>query len=391
MTQFRKQVLALLGERYSDKTLVLCPTVFVRLLGGDHKAAILLSQILYWGDRTKDRDGWFYKSYSDWQSETGLSESQVRRILNGDKRVKRPQLTLRDLGVETKLRKVKTTGAPTLHFRIDQAHFLSVLQAFIEQVDPVQCAGSTPDIDEDQPSATPGMNTDQSGGTLIPSKTSAPDQQTSDSDHQRDDDLQLFYTFAERFGKFRSEQAGTFRAELERLGADQVLLVLQRCATRGRSWHYVQKALANEKRPEVPAESLTNEHDGDFLPVSGLTTPTTPECACEIPAPVSVRLKGIWQNTGKTVQQVWDSAFQQMEAQLDRQNFVTYVRDLVLVDFQSEDSTFIVAVGTVSARDMLQHRLGRTIQRILSDVAGQSVVVTYILAAEWAGQGERIA
>ena len=85
---FRKQVLSLLGETYGDKTLVLCPTVFVRLLGGDHKAAILLSQILYWSDKTKDPDGWFYKSYADWQTETGLSEAQVRRIVNGDPRVK---------------------------------------------------------------------------------------------------------------------------------------------------------------------------------------------------------------------------------------------------------------------------------------------------------------
>ena len=31
-SSFRKHVLALLGEGYGDKTLVLCPTVFVRLL-----------------------------------------------------------------------------------------------------------------------------------------------------------------------------------------------------------------------------------------------------------------------------------------------------------------------------------------------------------------------
>ena len=40
---FRKHVLALLGEQYGDRTLVLCPTAFVKLLYGDHKAAILLS------------------------------------------------------------------------------------------------------------------------------------------------------------------------------------------------------------------------------------------------------------------------------------------------------------------------------------------------------------
>ena len=76
---FRKHVLALIGETYGDKTLCLCPTGFVRLFRGDHKAAILLSQILYWAERTKDPDGWFYKSYADWRAETGLTEAQVRR------------------------------------------------------------------------------------------------------------------------------------------------------------------------------------------------------------------------------------------------------------------------------------------------------------------------
>ena len=83
-TNFRKQILDLLGENYGDKTLVLCPTAFVKLLHGDHKAAILLSQILYWSDRTQDPDGWFYKSYTDWRAETGLSEAQIRRIVHGD-------------------------------------------------------------------------------------------------------------------------------------------------------------------------------------------------------------------------------------------------------------------------------------------------------------------
>ena len=118
---------------------------------GDHKAAILLSQILYWSDRTKDADGWFYKSYADWTAETGLSEAQVRRIVNGDPRVHSPQLTLRDLGVETLLRKVKHTGAPTLHYRINQAQFLGVLHGFLGQGDSSQCAESISGNAEDEP------------------------------------------------------------------------------------------------------------------------------------------------------------------------------------------------------------------------------------------------
>ena len=36
-------------------------------------AALLLSQMWYWKDRTRDPDGWFYKTHREWEQETGLS------------------------------------------------------------------------------------------------------------------------------------------------------------------------------------------------------------------------------------------------------------------------------------------------------------------------------
>ena len=150
-TSFRKQIMEPLGESYGDKTLVLCPTAFVKLLHGDHKAAILLSQILFWSDRTQDPDGWFYKSYAMWQAETGLSETQVRRIVNGDPRVMTVQRPLRDLGVETKLKKVKHTGAPMLWYRLDREKFLGMLHRLMGQGDSAESEGSIVSIAEDQP------------------------------------------------------------------------------------------------------------------------------------------------------------------------------------------------------------------------------------------------
>src|SRR5664279_308562 len=182
---FREHVLALLGESYGDKTLVLCPTVFVTLLHGDHKAAILLSQILYWSDRTKDPDGYFYKSYADWTTETGLSEAQVRRIVNGDPRGRSTQVTLRDLGVVTLLKKVKRTGAPTLHYRINQAQFLSVLHTFMGQGDSPQCAGSIPAKVQDEPLTLAGMNPQQyAPSSDLDPETTTQEQRAEDQGHQ---------------------------------------------------------------------------------------------------------------------------------------------------------------------------------------------------------------
>lgn len=49
--------------------------IFVALTGSV-KAAILLSQALYWQKRAKQKDGWWYKTAEEWQDETGLTRHE---------------------------------------------------------------------------------------------------------------------------------------------------------------------------------------------------------------------------------------------------------------------------------------------------------------------------
>ena len=42
-------------------------------IGAGITGALMLSQAVYWTKRTKDADGWFYKTQTDWEDETGLS------------------------------------------------------------------------------------------------------------------------------------------------------------------------------------------------------------------------------------------------------------------------------------------------------------------------------
>lgn len=381
---FRKQVMTLLGERYSDKTLVLCPTVFVRLLNGDHKAAILLSQILYWADRTKDKDGWFYKSYADWTLETGLSETQVRRIVNGDARTQSRPVTLRDLGVETMIRKVKHTGAPTLHYRINQQQFLAALQAFVEPVESEHCSGSTPDVAEDEPAEMLAMNTDQSEATLIPSETPSLDQLAEDQDHQSDDDLIIFQNFETRFGKLKDLHRNVFRVELARLGTERVGQVLERCATRGRSWGYVQTALASEVKVEVPSENATAARRLGLQAFSGFEAPNSPDALIKAPQPVSPRIYTTWTATGATMCDAWAAIMQQLEAQLDRSTFNAWVRGASLVDYEAETLTLMVALGSEQAREMLEQRFHRLTGRVVKTVLGQNMQLHFVTTADWA-------
>lgn len=50
---------------------------FVRF-GIGVKGALMLSQAIYWAKRTKDPDGWFYKSSDEWEEETGLTYEEQK-------------------------------------------------------------------------------------------------------------------------------------------------------------------------------------------------------------------------------------------------------------------------------------------------------------------------
>ena len=83
------------------------PRVYVELVS-DFNTAILLNQIVFWSDKSKRKDGYFYKSYVEWEEETTLTEYQIRRSSK----------VLKDMGiVETVLK--KANGSPTLHYKVN--------------------------------------------------------------------------------------------------------------------------------------------------------------------------------------------------------------------------------------------------------------------------------
>ena len=68
----------------------------------------------------------------------------------------------------------------------------------------------------------------------------------------------------------------------------------------------------------------------------------------------------------------WNAALNQLEVQLDRANYDTWLRDATFMSFEAP-ATFVIGVRNVFTRDNLQHRLYRTIRRVLSDVYGITV------------------
>jgi hypothetical protein len=85
------------------------------------ECALLLSQCIYWSDRTRDPEGWFYKSYLEWEEEIHLAEYKVRKYSR----------QLQSMGVlELKIKKVN--GAPTQHFRIHSEKFAESFLHFLQ-------------------------------------------------------------------------------------------------------------------------------------------------------------------------------------------------------------------------------------------------------------------
>jgi len=77
-----------------------------------------------------------------------------------------------------------------------------------------------------------------------------------------------------------------------------------------------------------------------------------------------------------TPAQSWNIAYTQLELQLDRASFDTWLRDAAFIDLE-DDIVFVIGVKNGYARDMLQHRLYRNVRRVLSDVCGFEVELRF--------------
>lgn len=83
-------------------------------IGGGATAGLFLSQAFYWTPRTKNPDGWFYKTSAEWEQETGLTRWEQETA--------RKQLIKRGLIVE------KKQGLPCkLFFRIVKEQLISAI------------------------------------------------------------------------------------------------------------------------------------------------------------------------------------------------------------------------------------------------------------------------
>jgi hypothetical protein len=120
----RDEILSLIKEISGQQSMLVLPRLLIDITL-DIKSALLLSQLIYWSDRTADRSGWIYKSHKDWQTELGLN-----RYFLDKARDRLIQLGL----IEVKIK--KANGSPTMHFRVKGDVLGKTLNSLLRATEP---------------------------------------------------------------------------------------------------------------------------------------------------------------------------------------------------------------------------------------------------------------
>jgi len=76
-------------------------------------------------------------------------------------------------------------------------------------------------------------------------------------------------------------------------------------------------------------------------------------------------------------QQAWQAARGQLQLEMPKAAFDTWVRNTECVSF--EDGSFILGVSNPYARDWLQSRLSSTVTRLLTGIMNRSVEVRFVV------------
>ena len=112
----REQILNLIKSFAGQANIIAVPRIFVALTG-DTSLALMLSQLLYWSDRSLRPDGFIFKSAREWQAEVGVTPYAVGKFN-----------TLPY--VETKVK--RANGSPTTHYRILFDDLVDRMMALLE-------------------------------------------------------------------------------------------------------------------------------------------------------------------------------------------------------------------------------------------------------------------
>ena len=90
-------------------------------IGCGINGALMLSQLVYWTSRTKDNDGWIFKTHHEWTMETGLTRREQDTA----------RKTLKELGFLSE----KKVGVPRrVFFKVERENLYKALIEYSESL-----------------------------------------------------------------------------------------------------------------------------------------------------------------------------------------------------------------------------------------------------------------
>ncbi|WP_318493818.1 ATPase [Photobacterium leiognathi] len=92
--------------------------VYIRFCDGYLNQAAVLSQLVFWSEKTTRKDGWFYKRHEELADELGFSVDQVRYA------VKKLKIRLSD-SLDTSIK--KANGVPTTHYKFNNSNLMKLI------------------------------------------------------------------------------------------------------------------------------------------------------------------------------------------------------------------------------------------------------------------------
>jgi hypothetical protein len=342
----RDQVLAMVEQVTGSRQVILGHPLIVDFFEGDHNAAILLNQILYWSDRTDDPDGWFYKTYDQWAQELRFSAYQVARVVRGDPRVQKFKRTLWSLGLETEVR-MAPNGRNATYYRLNKSAFMTAFTDWLEETYQVSFGGKPEPRHKHPPRPNP------------------------------------YKAYTQHFGKLTNKTQKTIWRAQHTLGEQLTLEIIARCVGRGTTWGYVVNALRTEVQRLTDAQSQPTQQPPD---APNAPQPITP---AHQPVIVSDRISS-------DMTEAWKQFCIRLRTHMKPTTYDYHLQNNVLVDYEQHETrvyepthseyteTFIIAIeDNPQALKALTYRHYKLTRRMFSDYLNREVGITFIEKSRW--------
>lgn len=381
----------------------------IDLCGGVTSAGRMLNRLLQWWTKSTHPDGWVYKSYADWYAELRITQKELPKA----------NAALELAGVDVKLLKGRL-ASPCKHYRLNAGKFVTALSRrlglgvewlknfcadFVKSIAPKEQIRNAQKgkIDFTESGTSSAIGTTDSSSPLRQGFTSNSGADAADLDEK---------SMADAAANENAQEGASSFEENARHEADNPIPQIPAAPLPHEVQRLVEYHIDAKRMPPELASQYVEKY-GELRCIEAAKYALGPDIDKPAgmfrwvldntdwfmntlnPVPDAPQTSGktneIYEQTSDADGDVtevdplpyidperaaqWRSAFLQLELQLDKPNFDTWLRDAQLVGF--EDETFVIGVRNKYAVDMLTYRLNRAVMRIMEDVVGAPVQMRF--------------